>query len=77
MIGENAGDSIAGERIVCEARIVSKPVLIHRKTQGAEAKAHREACCMLDREANKRENLGEMLLTGWKLRFHKSDSGKK
>ncbi|MDO9096530.1 MAG: hypothetical protein Q7U60_00190 [Candidatus Methanoperedens sp.] len=30
MIGENAGDSVIGERIVCEARIVSKPVLIHR-----------------------------------------------
>lgn len=30
MIGESAGDSIRGERIVCEARVVSKPVLIHR-----------------------------------------------
>jgi len=27
---ENAGDLICGERIICEARIVSKPTLIHR-----------------------------------------------
>ncbi len=29
MIGEKEGDSIIGERMVCEARIISKPVLIH------------------------------------------------
>ena len=30
MKGENAGDLICGERLICEARIVSKPILIHR-----------------------------------------------
>lgn len=30
MKGEDAGDLICGERIICEARIVSKPTLIHR-----------------------------------------------
>jgi hypothetical protein len=30
MKGENAGDLISGERIICETRIVSKPTLIHR-----------------------------------------------
>jgi hypothetical protein len=30
MKGENAGDLICGERIICEAIIVSKPTLIHR-----------------------------------------------
>ncbi len=28
-MGEKAGDSIICERIVCEARVISKPVLIH------------------------------------------------
>lgn len=27
---DRAGDSIIGRRIVCEARIISKPVFIHR-----------------------------------------------
>lgn len=30
MKGEEVGDSIIGERIICEARVVSKPILIHR-----------------------------------------------
>ncbi len=30
MIGEETGDSIIGERIVCETRIISKPTRIHR-----------------------------------------------
>ncbi|RLG25641.1 hypothetical protein DRN70_03990 [Methanosarcinales archaeon] len=29
-VGRDIGDKIEGERVVCEARSISKPVLIHR-----------------------------------------------
>ena len=58
MLGTEKGDSITGEVIICEARVVSKPILMHKtgrhRAQRLKLKGN-PAFCYIDKPFRKKK----------------------